>query len=140
MKRIGCFSNHHTYTCSEKNYDTISHADLNGISKLTRTLPSNFVNSRNKQITVLNFEAFYSDPNNSQNILRSDCTECHSNLGISSNYDNHLICLSGRGFCGYLYYDVSALRPNELTFEFGNPLFPATKPVYIVIQLLLEIF
>ena len=110
MKRIGCYSNDHSHNCSEKNYYTISHADLSGISKLTRTLPSNFMNSRNKHITVLNFEAFYSDPNSSQNILRSDCTECHSNLGISSNYDNHLICLSGRGFLDicimmYQYFD-----------------------------------
>ena len=137
MKRIGGFTTSNSQT--EKNYYTISQSDLNGISKLSAKFPSNFMNSPKKQIPVLNFEAFYADPNNPQNLLRSDCTECHSNLGITSNYDNHLICLSGRGFCGYLYYDVSALRPNELTFEFGNPLFPMVKPVYIVIQLLLEI-
>ena len=88
----------------------------------------------------MNFEAFYADPNNSHNILRSDCTECHSNIGISLNDNNQFICLSGGGFCGYLYYDASALRPNELLFEIKNPIFPAVKPIYVVIQLSLEIF
>ena len=87
----------------------------------------------------MNFEAFYADPNNSQNLLRSDCMECHSNIGISSNHGNQFICLSGRGFCGYLYYDVSSLRPNELVFQIKNPIPPDVKPVYVVIQLSLEI-
>ena len=107
MKRIG---NH--LPNSENLYYTICEKDTNGISTIIRKLPSHFTNSQKKQITILNFEAFYADPNNAQNLLRSDCTECHSNIGISSNYNNNFICLSRRGSCGYLYYDVSSLRPN----------------------------
>ena len=104
-------------TNGEHTYYSISEKDPNEISKIIGQLPSHFTNSFKKRITILNFEAFDSDPNNSQNILRSDYTECHSNIGISSNYNNQFICLSWRGFCGYLYYDVSALRPNVLIFE-----------------------
>ena len=135
MKRIG---NH--LPNSENIYYTISEKDINGISSIMHTLLSHCLNSQKKQITILNFEAFYADPNNSQNLLRSDCTECHSNIGISSNHGNQFICLSGRGFCGYLYYDVSSLRPNELYFDIKNPITPAVKPIYVVIQLSLEIF
>jgi len=88
MKRIGVHE-----TNGEHTYYTICEKDLNGISKIIGQLPSHFTNSQKKRITILNFEAFYSDPNNSQNILRSDCTECHSNIGISLNYNNHFICL-----------------------------------------------
>ena len=56
------------------------------------------------------------------------------------NFDNDFICLSGRGFCGYLTYDVSNMSLNHLEFKFGNPLFQGVYPIYIVIQLLLEFF
>ena len=112
MRRIGVHE-----TNGEHTYYSMSEKDPNGISKIIGHLPSHFTNSYKKRITILNYEAFYSNQNNSQNILRSDCTECHCNIGISLNYNNQFIYLSGRGFCGYLYYDVSALRPNELIFE-----------------------
>ena len=122
MKRIGIHETQqscwgHSPPNGEHTYYTICEKDLNGISKIIGQLPSHFTNSYKKRITILNFEASYSDPNNSQNILRSDCTECHSNIGIRLKYNNQFICLSGRGFCIYLYYDLSALRPNELIFE-----------------------
>ena len=93
MKRIGVHD-----TNGEHTYYTISEKDLNGISKIIGQLPSHFTNAYKKRITILNIEAFYSDPNNSQNILGSDCTECHSNIGISLNYNNQFIYISGRGF------------------------------------------
>ena len=74
------------------------------------------------------------------NIIRSDCTELRSNIGTTLNYDNNIICLSGRGFCGYLPYDISNLSLKEINFEFGNPLFPGLFPVYVIIQVLLEFF
>ena len=138
MKRIGCYGNSTSFHQGE--YYTIAETNTKGIPTLSCDLPSRFVNSPSKHLTVLNFEAFYSDPNNASNLFRSDCTECHSNIGQSSNYKNEMICLSGRGFCGYLYYDLSSSRIQDLQFKFGNPLFPNVKPIYVVIQLLLEIF
>ena len=60
MKRIGVHETNGEYI-----YYTISEKDLNGISKIIGQLPSHFTNSHKKRITTLNFETFYSDPNNS---------------------------------------------------------------------------
>jgi hypothetical protein len=131
-KNSNQFNNKYYYTIREHN------ANKEMISSSTNSLPQFFKNAKNKSITVLNFEAFYLDQNNENNILRSDCTELHSNLGMKMNHDNNIICLSGRGFCGYLTYDLINLPLNDLRFEYGNPIFPNLHPIYIVIQLLLE--
>ena len=140
MKRIGDYSLHPSSINTSKEYYTIQKADWDGISSITPPLPRQFLSSPNRHITVLNFEAFYRDPNNPSNIIRSDCTEMRSNIGTTLNYDNNIICLSGRGFCGYLPYEITNLRLSEINFEFGNPLFPGLFPVYVIIQLLLEFY
>jgi hypothetical protein len=140
MKHIGSFTLNHLDENYCKNYFTIREysASKAPISSSIHKLPHFFRNAKNKKVTILNFEAFYPDPNNPNNLLRSDCTELHCNVGFTMNYDNELICLSGRGFCGYLYYDVSDFTMNELKCEYKNPLFPDIHPIYIVVQLLLE--
>ena len=139
MKRIDGFTTT-VQTHSNKYYHTIREADMNGFTELMISIPPEFKYASNKKMTILNFEAFYSDVNNPNNLQRSDCTELRSNIVI--NHENNIICLSGRGFSGYLYYDLSTinLQNVDLMFEFGNPLFPLLKPVYVVIQLLYEFF
>jgi hypothetical protein len=125
-------------------------------------LPQQFISAKNKTVKLLKFEAFYGlldmtpaqllpemktecekpyceecPPNL---IIRSDCTEMKSNLGVRHNYDNDIICISGNGFCHSLQYDLSNLNLHELKFSFSNPLFPNIYPIYVVIQLLLEFF
>ena len=111
-----------------------------GIMLSTHKLPQDFINSKNKQITILNFEAYFDDvdANGNPSLRRSNITELHSNIGRQMNFDNHFICLSGRGFCGNLKYDVSSLSLKELTFHYYNKKQPVEYPSYIVIQLLLE--
>ena len=156
MKRIDSYThktNDYTNKSSETNsintnspnthqrkYYTIQNADKNGFSSISTNFPTEFRTSFNQHITVLNFEAFYPDPNKPGNIIRSNCTELLSNIGMFTNHDNNIICLSRKGFCGYLYYDVSNLRTQDIRFSFGNPLFENLNPVYVVIQLLLEYF
>jgi len=141
MKRIEAFTHDGSEIYRNKNYYTIrvTDDDVGGpIQNSTHPLPSDFVVSKNKQITILNFEAFYTDPNNANNLLRSDCTEMHSTIGVQMNFDNELICLSGRGFCGYLTYDVSRFNMKTITFEYYNKKLAGIFPVYVVIQLFLE--
>jgi hypothetical protein len=144
MKRIGCFTQFQNESiCDDKNieskYFTICASGAIN-QEITTKLPPMFNLSTNKRITVLNFEAFYTDPLSSTNILRSDCTEMHSNIGLTKNYMNDFICLSGRGFCGYLTYDFESIDLSEINFKFGNPKFPGIYPCYVVIQLLLEFY
>ena len=140
MKCISAYTQPVSSNEVNKNYYTISHANKNGIPTFNAKLPQSFTHAGHNKITVLNFEAIYSDPNNSFNIFRSDCTELHSNIAAIMNYDNQFVCLSGRGFCGYLTYDVSNMSINQLEFKFGNPLFQGKYPIYFVIQLLIEFF
>jgi len=140
MKCINSYSTHPS-NFPNKKYYTISHSNKDGgIPTLLSKLPQAFSQSNLKKITILNFESIYPDPNNPYNIFRSDCTELHSNIATIMNYDNDFVCLSGRGFCGYLTYDVSNMSLQHLEFKFGNPLFQGRYPIYIVIQLLLEFF
>ena len=121
-------------------YLTIAQIDEDGIGNIEQKLPQSFLNAKKRMLTILNFEAFYTNPENPQVLLRSDCTEMiSSDIGFRANEYNHVICLSGRGFCGYLYYDMSQYTKNDIALVFLNPNpDDDTFPTYVCIQLMLE--
>ena len=141
MKRFDAFTKQ-PCCYSSCNYLTITKTDSDGISVITQHLPQAFLNARKRLLTILNFEAFYINSDDPQVMFRSDCTELLSDdIGFRANEYNNIICLSGRGFCGYLYYDMSQSTRTELTIRFNDPNpNEALKlhPNYVCIQLMLE--
>ena len=139
MKRFDAFTMKEQ-THSTTSYLTIVKTDSDGIGNIEQKLPQSFLNAKKRMLTILNFEAFYTNDANPQVLLRSDCTEMISrDIGFRANEYNDIICLSGRGFCGYLYYDMTQSTKNELTFELCNPNpDDDTLPTYVCIQLMLE--